>query len=135
MESIFTLSCHALSQNGCISACMWHTSVETLLQGFVCVLFWHALCRGSSSVSSPALSHLRSLICSSWGSSILCYTPMKQPAERLKTVDTIDTLDYVASGKRTDALFKETKPLCPSILNPPHPPPPRSPLFSRHTDI
>lgn len=62
--------------------CVSHIS-RNLASRCLPVYCWHALCR-SSSVISPALSHLRSLTCSSWGSSILCHAPMKQPAQQLK---------------------------------------------------
>lgn len=49
-----------------------------MLQGFFFELFWHAVCRGSSSVISPALSHLQSLLCSRWRTSILYGRPSTQ---------------------------------------------------------
>lgn len=49
--------------------CVSHIS-RKLAAGLLLCSIQHAFCRGSSSVISPALSHLRRLICSSWGSSI-----------------------------------------------------------------
>lgn len=44
---------------------------------------------------------------------------MKQPADWLKTINTIGKLDYMASGNRTNVLFKETEPPCQSAPLPP----------------
>lgn len=48
--------------------------------------------------------------------------PMQQPADQLKTIDTVVTQDFVAKE-----LFKVTKPVCQSILNTPPLPPLRAP--------
>lgn len=107
-EKIRTESRKINSRYLCFSSCfLWNEKLLSCnnISSVCCahrINIAHTVFKSGSSVISPALSHLRSLTCSSWGNSILWTTPTTQPADHRH-----DPQDCVASGSRTAALFKE----------------------------